>query len=96
MDSARFDGLAKDLSRPRSRRRVVHALAATFGIAGLVRSGLHRDAQAAPGIKPLRCYKRGTSCIPPASPDDIDCCGRNVCNPDGLGGATCQRPLIIK
>jgi hypothetical protein len=93
MDSARFDGLVKDFAHPRSRRRVVQTLAATIGIAGLVRSGLQRDARAAPGIKPIRCVKRGQSYILGGEPD---CCGRNACNPDELGGYTCQLLQIIK
>jgi hypothetical protein len=85
VDSTIFDRVARDVARSGSRRRVVQALAAGAGLAIVTRAPVLAD----PGLKPIRCIKRGESCLVGAT----RCCGgkRAECV-DG----TCVRIGILK
>ena len=92
MDSERFDGLTKEVSRVRSRRRVLQALVASAGIGVLA----HHPALADPGkVRPIRCFHRGDQCSTAAG--STPCCGKRlVCNPTPGGGPdTCQQAQVI-
>ena len=79
MENTRFDGLAKEISRSRSRRQVLRGLSVGSGIGALTLLGVKAEAQAG-----SICLQRGDPCG-----SDTDCCGDLRC-PISIG--LCHQP----
>ena len=71
MENTRFDGLAREVARSRSRRQVLRGLAVGSGIGALALLGLKGETQA-----DSTCGKHGDPCTTGS------CCGGLVC--DGI------------
>ncbi len=73
MENTRFDGLAKEVARSRSRRQVLRGLAVGSGIGAVALLGLKGEAQAV-----STCGKHGDLCT--GDPGTTgSCCGGLVC-----------------
>jgi hypothetical protein len=85
MDSTRFDTVTRDFARLRSRRHLLRAVVASAGVVLVAR----QTAGATPGIKPIRCDKRGDSC---STVNGDSCCKNSFCNSE----LVCQKIGRIK
>jgi hypothetical protein len=79
VEHTRFEGLAKEVARSRSRRQVLRALAVGSGIGALALLGVKGEAQAN-----ATCIVYGNQCG-----SDADCCGKLIC-PKSIG--LCHQP----
>ena len=79
MENTRFDGLAKEVARNRSRRLVLRGLAMSSGLGALALLGVKGTAQAG-----STCVQHGEQCG-----SDEHCCGNLIC-PSSIG--LCHQP----